>query len=176
MLHNGIEYSTRQGDTERAFSLPIPSLLSLLFLSRQLLGLFPAHQSAIFYGAAVHHEYTQPGTSLNDALSMNTGRPWAGSTHWKDFCKSHAFTHGPPLTEHSHHEGRRSLQFSRNWEGKGRAVVRMLVPRCSIIHRIKVDEKAEICITTRQFGGLTVTDLFSGTMLWWLPRVRESAL
>ena len=107
---------------------------------------------------------------------MNTGRPWTGSTNWKDFCKSHAFTHCPPLIEHSHHEGCRSLQFSRNWEGKGRAVVRMLVPRGSIIHRIKVDEKAEICITTRQFGSLTVTDLFSGTMLWWLPRVQLESL
>ena len=42
----------------------------------------------------------------------------------------------------------------------------MLMPQGSTIHKIKIDEKAEICITTRQFGGLTVTDLFTGNLLW----------
>jgi len=75
--------------------LPIPSLLSLRLLSRQWLGFFASNQSAIFRGAALLHEYIQPGTlSLEDALSVNTGRPWAGSTSWKDFCKSHPHRYG----------------------------------------------------------------------------------
>src|SRR6266702_75911 len=70
--------------------LPIPSLLSLRLLSRQWLHFFTTNQSAIFHRAALLHEYIQPETlSLEDALSMNTGQPRAGSTSWKDFCKLH---------------------------------------------------------------------------------------
>ena len=70
--------------------LPIPSLLSLPGLSRQWFDFFTTNQSAIFHSAALLHDYIQPGTLLlEDALSVNTGRPWVGSTSWKDFCKSH---------------------------------------------------------------------------------------
>ncbi|KAI9458951.1 hypothetical protein BJY52DRAFT_406892 [Lactarius psammicola] len=132
--------------------LPIPSLLSLPVLSRQWLDFFATNQSAIFHSAALLHEYIQPDTLLlEDALSVNTGRPWAGSTSWKDFCH-------------------RSFQLRKNWEGKGRAVARVLSPSGSNVHRIKVDEKAGICITTHIFGGLSVIHLFSGTVLWRLSQ------
>ncbi|KAH9059600.1 hypothetical protein EDB87DRAFT_769565 [Lactarius vividus] len=94
--------------------IPIPSLLSLSALSRQWLDFFTTNQSTIFHSAPVLHEYIQPETlSLEDALSVNTGRPWAGSTSWKDFCKLH------------HHIYRhRSFQLHKNWEGNGRTVAR----------------------------------------------------
>ena len=53
-------------------------------------------------------------------------------------------------------KGYRSFQLCENWEGKGRAVARVLLPRSSP-HYIKVDEKAGICITTYVFGGIVVT-------------------
>jgi hypothetical protein len=56
--------------------------------------------------------------------------------------------------------------------GKGRAVAREFLPPAFNVHRVKVDEKAGICITTCLLGGLTVTHLFSGTVLWHLPMVR----
>ncbi|KAH9038547.1 hypothetical protein EDB85DRAFT_2189366 [Lactarius pseudohatsudake] len=131
--------------------LPIPSLLSLPVLSRQWLNFFTTNQSAIFHSAALLHEYVQPETlSLEDALSVNTGKPWAGSTSWKDFCY-------------------RSFQLHKNWEGNGRAVMRVLSPPGFNVHRIKVDEKAGICITTHSGGGLSVIHLFSSTVLWCLP-------
>ena len=69
--------------------LPITSLLSLPVLSHQWFDFIAANKSAIFRNAALLHEYIQPGTTLlEDALSVNTGRPWAGSTSWKDFCES----------------------------------------------------------------------------------------
>ncbi|KAH9083560.1 hypothetical protein EDB83DRAFT_2547117, partial [Lactarius deliciosus] len=38
--------------------------------------------------AALLHEYIQSETlSLEDALCVNTGRPWAGSASWMDFCR-----------------------------------------------------------------------------------------
>ena len=68
--------------------LPIPSLLWLPTLSRQWLDFFTTNESEIFHRAAILHEYIKPETLLlEDALSVNTGRPWAGSTSWKDFCK-----------------------------------------------------------------------------------------
>ena len=71
-------------------NLQIPSLLSLSVLSRQWFNFFATNQSAIFHTAALLHEYIQPGILLlEDALSVNTGTPWAGSTSWKDFCESH---------------------------------------------------------------------------------------
>ena len=65
------------------------------------------------------------------------------------------------------------MQIRRNWMGKGRAVARVVLPPAFSVHRIKVDEKAGICITTCRLGGLTVTHLFSDTVLWHLPMVRE---
>ena len=67
-------------------------------------------------------------------------------------------------------KGYRSFQLCKNWEGKGRTVARVLLPRSSP-HYIKVDEKAGICITTYVFGGIAVTHLFSDTVLWCLPPV-----
>ena len=42
------------------------------------------------------------------------------------------------------------------------------------MHRIKVDEKAGIILTTSQVGGLLVRDLESDEVLWELPVVRTS--
>ena len=69
--------------------LPIPSLSSLAVLSCQWFHFLATHQSQIFHCSALYHEYIPPGMLfLEDALSMSTGKPWAGSTSWKDFCKS----------------------------------------------------------------------------------------
>ena len=69
--------------------------------------------------------------------------------------------------------GHRFCQLRKNWVGDGRVVARLVTPPGSDVYRIKVDEKAGICITTRMFGGLAVTHLFSGVLLWSLPPVRE---
>ncbi|KAF8268352.1 hypothetical protein EI94DRAFT_1728026 [Lactarius quietus] len=132
--------------------LPLPSLLSLAVLSHQWHDFFARNQSAIFHHAAVLHEYIKPEIMLlEDALSVNVGRPWAGSTSWKDFC-------------------RRSFQLRKNWDGKGRAVMRLLSPPDFNACHIKVDEKAGICITAPVWGGFTVMHLFSSIVLWCLPR------
>jgi hypothetical protein len=70
--------------------------------------------------------------------------------------------------------GRRSLQLRNNWEGNGRVVARLVTPPGGDVHRIKVDEKAGLCITTRMLGGLSVIHLFSSALLWSLPPVSES--
>ncbi|KAH9047901.1 hypothetical protein EDB84DRAFT_1434624 [Lactarius hengduanensis] len=53
-------------------------------------------------------------------------------------------------------EGLLSFQLCKNWEGKGRALARVLSPPGSNVHRIKVDEKAGICITTHTSGGISL--------------------
>ncbi|KAH9974815.1 hypothetical protein BGW80DRAFT_158680 [Lactifluus volemus] len=130
--------------------LPIPSLCSLFTLSRQWHHFLFENQWSIFHRAAILHGYIQPGLQLEDALARYTGSPWEGSIDWKDFC-------------------RRFFQLDKNWEGKGRAVARLLSPPRHDVHRIKVDEKAGICITTHLLGGVSVTHLFSSVLLWDLP-------
>jgi len=132
--------------------LPIPSLLSLQFLSRQWRYFFATHQSAIFFGAALYNGYIQPGTSfLEGAPLVKTSEPWS----WKDFCY-------------------RSFQLCEGGlNGKGRAVMRVLMPSRARAYHIQLDEKAGICITDRMSGGIAVNDLFSGASLWCLPSVRE---
>jgi len=160
--------------------LPLPTLCSLPALSRQWFNLFSANQSTIFHNAAVLHGYVQPETILlDDALSLYKGSPWDGATDWKDFCKrsDHLLREPWRLISASRGAllifiGRRCFQLRTNWEGNGRVVPRLVTPPGSDIHRIKVDEKAGICITTRILGGLAVTHLFSGVLLWSLSPVR----
>ncbi|KAH9991527.1 hypothetical protein BJV77DRAFT_521206 [Russula vinacea] len=136
----------------RPFLSSLSTLCPLSSLSRKWFYFFSENQSVIFHNAAVFHGYTHPGTLLlEDALSVHKGSPWEGATDWKDFC-------------------RRSVQFHRNWEGNGRVVARLLKPPGCDVHRLKVDEKAEILIATHMIGGLSVTHLFSGVLLWSLPR------
>jgi len=162
--------------------LPLQTLCSLPTLSRQWLDFCSENQLTIFHNAAILHGYIQPKTlQLEDALSAYEGTPWDGATDWKDFCKS---TSDNALMGPFHETlapegtilifvGRRFCQLRKNWAGDGRVVARLVTPPGSDVHRIKVDEKAGICITTRMFGGLAVTHLFSGVLLWSLPPVRE---
>ncbi|KAI0287198.1 hypothetical protein BC826DRAFT_1119604 [Russula brevipes] len=137
--------------------LPIPSLCSLPAVSREWSHFFSVNRSTIFHNAAVLHEYTEPGTLLlEDALSVYSGSPWEGAADWRDFCR-------PQI-----------LQLRNNWEGNGRVVARLVTPPGGDVHRIKVDEKAGLCITTRMLGGLSVIHLFSSALLWSLPPVSES--
>ena len=74
--------------------LPIPTLLSLPVLSRQWFHFFATNESEIYRHSTIAQQYIKPETVLlEDALSMNRGRPWAGSTSWKDFCKSFHLHH-----------------------------------------------------------------------------------
>lgn len=76
--------------------LPIQTLLSLPVLSRQWFHFFATNESEIYRHSAIAQEYIKPETMLlEDALSVNRGRPWAGSISWKDFCES--------LSCHLHH-------------------------------------------------------------------------
>ncbi|KAH9083554.1 hypothetical protein EDB83DRAFT_2547113 [Lactarius deliciosus] len=68
-------------------------------------------------------------------------------------------------------EGLLSFHLCKNWEGKGRALARVLSPPSSNVHRIKVDERAGICITTHTSSGISVIHLFSSIVLWCLPRL-----
>ena len=163
--------------------LPLQTLCPLLSLSRKWFDFCSQNQSTIFRNAATLHGYTDSGTHLlEDALSEHKGSPWEGATDWKDFCKLCV-----PFRRHFHvtwrlivsaaHSvlisvlGRRSFQLHGNWEGNGRVVARLLRPPGSDVHRLKVDEKAGILISTHMLGGLSVTHLFSGVLLWSLPRV-----
>ena len=162
--------------------LPLSTLCPLHTVSRKWFNFFSQNQSTIFHNAAILHGYTHPATLLlEDALSTHQGDPWEGATDWKDFYKLYVAMPFP-CTGVTDSEslvlvlvlilGRRCLQLHMNWEGNGRVVARLLRPPGSDVHHLKVDEKAGILITTHMLGGLSVTHLFSGVLLWSLPRVR----
>ena len=162
--------------------LPLSTLCPLHSVSRKWFNFFSQNQSTIFRNAAILHGYTHPATLvLEDALSTHQGDPWEGATNWKDFCKF-CVAMPFPCTGVTDSEspvivlvlvlGRRSHQLHMNWEGNGRIVARLLRVPGSDVHHLNVDEKAGILITTHMLGGLSVTHLFSGVLLWSLPRVR----
>ncbi|KAF8257828.1 hypothetical protein EI94DRAFT_1225204 [Lactarius quietus] len=135
--------------------LPIPSLLSLAILSRQWLHFFATHQSEIFHRAALYHEYIPPGTLLlEDALSMNTGKPWAGSTSWKDFCKWVP----SQLISNLQKLGRKRACCCAH------VIASRLQP---LLHQGR--RKSRDMYYDSHWGGITVTHLLTGTVLWCLP-------
>ncbi|KAF8268332.1 hypothetical protein EI94DRAFT_1700314 [Lactarius quietus] len=132
---------------------------------------FTTDQSEFFHRAAILHEYIKPETLLlEDALSVNTGRPRAGSTSCKDFSSI------LPLTVHH----QRHFPVTRNVKATGpynyAKIGGQRTRRFSNPQRIKVDEKAGICVTTCPWGSVTVTHLFSSTSLWCLPKVLKQSL
>ena len=150
--------------------LPLSTLGPLSSLSRKWRDFISANKSTIFRNAAILHEYIHPETLLlEDALSMHEGSPWRGATDWKDFCELLLEL----STEHMFliFVGRRGFQLHKNWEGNGRVVARLLYPGLGIVHRLKVDEKLGLLITTG-LGGLAVNHLFSNVPLWYLGHVR----
>ena len=59
-----------------------------------------------------------------------------------------------------------------NWFGRGTASVKFYGDNPCDVHRIKVDERHGLLMTTHEFGGLTVFDLETTEVLWKLSMVR----
>lgn len=68
--------------------------------------------------------------------------------------------------------GRKRYILEANWLGRGTPWCKEFAGDHDDVHRIKVDEKRGIVITTHQDGGLNVRDMDTNEILWGLPRVR----
>ncbi|KAA1477050.1 hypothetical protein DENSPDRAFT_884770 [Dentipellis sp. KUC8613] len=139
--------------------LPLQSIASFYLVSRRCRDLISNNESSVYHWAALlHHFIPSSRVQLAEVLIDHRGKLWDSVTSWKEFC-------------------RRRFHLERNWLGKGRSVIRTLHRAGNRVHRIKVDEKEQICITTHSHGGITVTQLFPDRTLWTLSSnyVREYA-
>jgi hypothetical protein len=69
--------------------------------------------------------------------------------------------------------GRKRLQIEKAWLG-GPSTLKEYHATGTSVHRFKVDEKAGYLITTCRDGGLNVTDLADGQVLWSLSQASRS--
>ncbi|TFK33146.1 hypothetical protein BDQ12DRAFT_700895 [Crucibulum laeve] len=138
--------------------LPLNSISRLPSVCKLWKDFIETHESTVYRNAAaLYHYIPSPETLFKDLGQLYSHRSLTGVETWKDLCC-------------------RRLDIKRSWEGKAPSKVVEYKSR-KAVHRIKVDGDAGYIITTSQRGGLAVTDLEEGKMLWTLPNryVRQFA-
>ncbi|KAK1142980.1 hypothetical protein N8T08_007221 [Aspergillus melleus] len=132
---------------------PIPALACLTAVSKAWHQFIDGtHQEAIY---SAESKTTQPAGGVRDFsfLSDNTSfaKLFEGTTSWKDLCK-------------------RQTLLARNW-AQPHPVSRESVLQVGNdpVWRFRADFKRRFFISTSQAGGLSVTDMDTGHMLWRLP-------
>ncbi|KAF5344917.1 hypothetical protein D9758_011579 [Tetrapyrgos nigripes] len=132
--------------------LPIPSIHALQRVCKQLNDFVCANESQIYHTAASYHTWI-PSTALSfdEITSVHSARSIYGVQDWKSFCQRH-------------------FQIERSWSGRDFSSLSPFTATENEVHRIKVDEKAGIIITTVQNGGIRVVDIVENKLLWSLPR------
>ncbi|EGN92333.1 hypothetical protein SERLA73DRAFT_117516 [Serpula lacrymans var. lacrymans S7.3] len=133
--------------------LPLHSLCIVPQVSRQWHDIFAANESSIYHKAAVLHHFAPSAvTSLSDSIKSYPERSLIGVKNWKAFCQ-------------------KRWQVERAWMGRGPSTYKEIKASGHAVHRIKVDERLALVITTFQHGGLYVTDLKSSQVLWSLGQL-----
>ncbi|CAL1711315.1 unnamed protein product [Somion occarium] len=131
--------------------LPVQCLNGMMKLSREWRTFFTANEAAIYRNAAlVHHFVPSIDISLEDAKCLYAGHLLENVGNWRSFC-CHLFL------------------LQRNWAGRGTATIKTFNSPTRNVHRLKVDERNGILLTTHSQGGLRVSDLETDNILWGLP-------
>ncbi|KAG7446560.1 uncharacterized protein BT62DRAFT_1076116 [Guyanagaster necrorhizus] len=134
--------------------LQLSSLASFVAVSRSTKLLVDANESTVFRNAAVVHGLiSSDGTQPADLRAKYTPRSLQGVDGWKSFC-------------------RRQIGIKFAWKGKSPSSARRLAYASlhrQDVHRLKVDERAGIIMTTYRNGGLAVADIATNRILWSLP-------
>ncbi|KAF8956222.1 hypothetical protein BDZ97DRAFT_1852767 [Flammula alnicola] len=155
--------------------LPLPTLSVLLRLNAEWFDFIGQNGNTIYHNAAFLQGYIPSHKTLIEELrpteagterqALYSRRATEGIHGWKDMC-------------------RKRKMIQRSWAGLAPSSI-LPSPRTlpspipsnlpgnnphRRIHRIKVDEKAGIIMTTTGVGGLMVRDLETDEVLWELPR------
>lgn len=175
--------------------LPVSSLGAVLRLNKQWFLFIDENQDTIYRDAAYLEGYIPDAATLLEDLGPREGgmesqalysrRVTDGVEGWKDFCayQIHFYRRLRTLMLGL---GRRRKFIENSWAGYAPSSI-IPSPRSQDpplenvhqnnhgrrVHRIKVDEKAGIILTTSQLGGLVVRDIESDEVLWELPVVRN---
>ncbi|KIM47186.1 hypothetical protein M413DRAFT_440688 [Hebeloma cylindrosporum] len=153
--------------------LPVSSLGSILRLNKKWFMFIDENQNTIYRDAAYLEGYVPDPATLLEGIgpteagmerrALYSRRVTDGLEGWKDLCRRRKLVeqswagHAPS-----------SLLPSPRSPDPPLANVNQNTHRYRV-HRIKVDEKAGIILTTSQVGGLLVRDLESDEVLWELP-------
>ncbi|KAI0665664.1 hypothetical protein C8Q78DRAFT_985901 [Trametes maxima] len=131
--------------------LPLQSLRSVRLLDRRWNEFFGANESTIYHHAALLHNFVDSlDTLLPEARQARCLNFLQDVPDWYQYCRKY-------------------FQLQKNWAGKGTATLKVYGCQPYDIHRIKVDEKHGLVITTHEYGGLTVFDMETSQVLWRLP-------
>ncbi|TDL20555.1 hypothetical protein BD410DRAFT_367015 [Rickenella mellea] len=112
------------------------------------------HESTIYRECALIHRFAQPGIPLCDARGSDHGAWLDDLDSWKDLCQ-------------------RWFRLEQNWEGIGREIHQPPIEKhmghaTFGAHGIKVDEKHGFIISTHRMGGLVVSSIDHGGVLFKL--------
>ncbi|KAJ3006158.1 hypothetical protein NUW54_g4036 [Trametes sanguinea] len=131
--------------------LPVQSLRSVRLTARRWNQFFITNESTIYHHAAFLHDFVDSlGIFLPEARESRYLKFLKDVPDWYTYCK-------------------RYHQLQKNWVGSGKAATTKFYGRNPYdVHRIKVDEKHGLVITTHEFGGLTVFDMDTTEVLWKL--------
>ncbi|OSC99830.1 hypothetical protein PYCCODRAFT_1437984 [Trametes coccinea BRFM310] len=131
--------------------LPVQSLRSVRLTARRWNQFFVMNESTIYHHAAFLHDFVDSlGIFLPEARESRNLKFLKDVPDWYTYCK-------------------RYHQLQKNWVGSGKAATTKFYGRNPYdVHRIKVDEKHGLVITTHEFGGLTVFDMDTTEVLWKL--------
>ncbi|KAI0365572.1 hypothetical protein BV20DRAFT_1038856 [Pilatotrama ljubarskyi] len=131
--------------------LPLQSLRNVRLIARRWNDFFTTNQSTIYHHAALlHHFVDSLDTLLPQAKEARCLKFLQDVPDWYQYCRKY-------------------FQLQKNWTGAGvGGTPEFYGGHPYDVHRIKVDEKHGLVITTHEFGGLTVFDMETTEVLWRL--------
>ncbi|KZT69695.1 hypothetical protein DAEQUDRAFT_669130 [Daedalea quercina L-15889] len=137
--------------------LPLQSLQRFRRVSKFVNHVITDNEALVYRQAATLHGYVEciNGTHPPREEFNNPAYPFTNTASWKEYFD---------LT------GQLCLELDRNWVGQGSATPRTYCTKNADVHRIKVDEEHGLLFTSHETGGIIVTDLLSGDILWTLPQ------
>ncbi|KAF7979354.1 hypothetical protein HWV62_42793 [Athelia sp. TMB] len=103
----------------------------------------------------MHGLISSPSVTLEQAIELAPRGFRAGVIDWKSFIQ-------------------KKIKLEKSWQGLEQPSPRTYTSSGDSVHRIKVDEKIGLIITTLKGGGVIVNDIDNNEELWSLPQAQQS--
>ncbi|KAH9917540.1 uncharacterized protein B0H18DRAFT_913396 [Fomitopsis serialis] len=134
-------------------NLPLQSLHRFCRVSKFANHIISSNEALVYRQTALLHRYVDRADTIDPPRtdSRNPTYPLVNTTSWKQYCQL-------------------CLDLDRNWAGQGEVIPRTYCTKNADVHRVKVDEDRGLLFTSHETGGIIVTDLESGEILWTLPQ------
>jgi hypothetical protein len=133
--------------------LPLQYLRNVSLVSKKWHSIITDNAQEVYRKAAILHRFVLHADLQADSSGQT---PDSKNIDWLQFCQ-------------------RRLQIERGWRGKAPSMARELNSTGKFVHRIKVDQKEKLVMTTHHTGGLSVTDYITDRVLWATAHVVDYA-